>query len=168
MFYKLEIKQKIEILYPNRDYLLMSNVLRKPPHLGIVSNNSYLDLSLKGVSVNTLPDSMLKVIKNKNIPTIILEFNQFEHVNIKDIFTSHLLKYKKVDVNNTCFTPIKELLVTLNADVEKLIFFYEFLTDEKIFKFFFKEIYNYNLDNLLTNNCIELETYNKRDFLKFL
>ena len=88
-------------------YLVMFHVDKTPPHLGLVKDNKYCSITIKGVEMDVDVDTIFNVIKRKRIPTLFVGLNMEGNFDLR----SYYQKYSSIiDQNISCLAPIKDVI----------------------------------------------------------
>ena len=115
-------------LMQGKSYLVVSHATRIPPHIGMLIDNCYHSLTVKGQDINIPFDRFLKNTNIRKIPTLFFELEKHEHFNdiyLKNRFIECIKEFPRVDVGvATCLSPIKLFLddeYGLNLSEAKLL-----------------------------------------------
>ena len=142
--------------------IVLINAHKKPPHLGVFSNNKYFSLSVNEVQNNLDISVILQIIHRKKIPSIFISFNnKLDNSLIEKIFAS----YSNLSKGMTCINPIKELVSQqLLCNVNDIHFIFELIplldrTNE------LKSYHHLYCESYLNSSCFELRKYTMEDVL---
>lgn len=149
-------------------YIVVTNVLAIPPHLGLLLNGQLFSLSVKGVTSKGNLPSFIRTLKTKNIQTIFIRLKLPEEFNAEELqneLVAQMLNYTRVDTskNITCLTPVKSVCqAVFNLTLDNVNVIFDLLPElhahNKIAAY-----YAFNLDNNICNKCISLRKYNLAD-----
>lgn len=105
-FYPLLVDS--EKIFQNGFYLWVLKVDRIPPHLILSYNGKYYNLSVHGKFIGQSIESLLKIIAQKKIQTLIVSLKEFENLELNIVESYH--PFDKVEAPFiTCLSPIKSL-----------------------------------------------------------
>lgn len=100
-------------------YLILQHAYRIPPHIGVLINNAYHSLSVKGPETNVNGDALFKNIQIRKIPTIISAIDKhpvFSNDFLGESFAEIVLKHNRVDESGTtCLLPVKDFFCEFYA-----------------------------------------------------
>ncbi len=116
----------------NDVYLVLLYATRIPPHLLVSVNGKIFSLGVKGPMIDDDLGSILKLIRQRQVPTI------FTRLSVPAIFTiddlrreikKYVLAYPRVDIGiATCLTPIKDFCGSVyHTETQDVNFVYELL-----------------------------------------
>ncbi|HXB40087.1 MAG TPA: hypothetical protein VNZ49_06060 [Bacteroidia bacterium] len=92
-------------------YLVLLHANRVPPHIGMMMDNAYHSLSVKGQEINISGDVLMKNISVRKIPTVFIEIKKhpvFSNNHLSESFIELVKQFDKVNTNgNTCLSPVK-------------------------------------------------------------
>lgn len=97
------------LLQEKKNYLVLQNIQRIPPHIGLVIQNKYYSTAVAGVKTNLPFETVLKNIYQKNIPTLILELDEIaiSEEKLTEIFEN----YGPLNApEKSCLFPIMDVL----------------------------------------------------------
>ena len=87
-----------------------------PPHIGISKDGYYFSLKVTGKDENIQVEKILKLLANKDIPTLIIKTSQ-NSIQIKEL-ENVFSKYKTAEGEGlTCLTPITEIYFSETQDL---------------------------------------------------
>ena len=149
-------------------YLILLNANQVPPHIGLLIDNTYHSLTIKGQELNINGNVLLKNISLRKISTVFIKLKKhpvFSTNFMNETFMEQVKLFDKVnDDTNTCMSPIR-------------LFFEEFyaIPKENI-KLIFDLLAALNENDFIDSSCgtnIEmkgnifyLQTYNEADLKK--
>lgn len=92
-------------------YLVLVYADRIPPHIGMLIDNEYHSLSIKGQEINVPGNALLKNIGLRKIPTVFIKIKKhpvFSNQYLNESFIEQVKLFDKVNTEgNTCLSPIK-------------------------------------------------------------
>lgn len=92
-------------------YLVLQHANRVPPHIGMMMDNKYHSLSIKGQEINVSGEALLKNISVRKIPSVFLEIKRhpvFSNDHLGESFAEQVKQFDKVNTSgNTCLSPVK-------------------------------------------------------------
>jgi hypothetical protein len=92
-------------------FLVLLHVNRVPPHIGMLIDNVYHSLSIKGQELNVSGDALLKNISLRKIPSVFMEIRKhpvFSNVHLAEAFAEQVKQFDKVNIaGNTCLSPVR-------------------------------------------------------------
>jgi len=92
-------------------YLVLLHANRVPPHIGMMMDNVYHSLSIKGQELNVSGEALLKNIALRKIPSVFLEIQRhpvFSNDYLGECFAEQVKQFDKVNAQgNTCLSPVK-------------------------------------------------------------
>jgi len=92
-------------------YMVLLHANRVPPHIGIMIDNEYHSLTLKGQELNISGNVLLKNCGVRKIPTIFIKIKKhpvFSNQHLNECFIEQVKMFEKVNTEgNTCLSPIK-------------------------------------------------------------
>jgi hypothetical protein len=92
-------------------YLVLQHANRIPPHIGIMIDNEYHSLTVKGQEISVSGNALLKNIGLRKIPTIFVKIKKhpvFSNQHLNESFIEQMKQFDKVNADgNTCLSPIK-------------------------------------------------------------
>lgn len=92
-------------------FIAVVHATRIPPHIGIIANEKYHSLSVKGQNINTPVNSLIKTSVVRKIPTLFIRIKPhptFSEVYLGEHFITNVQQFKRVDAGvATCLTPIR-------------------------------------------------------------
>ncbi len=93
-------------------YLVLQHVNRIPPHIGLLIENKYHSLQIRGKELNVDGNVLLKNILIRKIPCIFLEISPhpvFSPQHQEEVYLEIMKNFTKVDgENETCLSPLRE------------------------------------------------------------
>jgi hypothetical protein len=104
--------------------LVLIAIDKRPFHLAFISNLEYFSLSSSGVKLGIDVSVILNSLNRKSIPTLFIPLT----VNI-DSRIVHLeySKYKQLDKGQSCLTPIKKILATIDDSLSNCQYAYDLI-----------------------------------------
>jgi hypothetical protein len=95
----------------NGVYMVVLHATRIPPHIGLIIDNHYHSLTIKGQDMNTPIRALIKNIEQRKIPSLFIKIKPhltFSNAYLKDHFLLNIQQFPKVDKRiATCLSPIK-------------------------------------------------------------
>jgi hypothetical protein len=110
--YKIRIeKTLLEDDLSKGSYISILHASRVPPHIGMIFNDRYHSLSVKGQEINYPVNALLKNSRIRKIPSVFIRIKQhpaFSNEYLNDHFISNIRQFDKVETGKaTCLSPIK-------------------------------------------------------------
>lgn len=105
MDYLIESIQQFEELDEKATYLVLFHVDKQPPHLGIIHHGEYFSLRYDKPQIGLDPQTILKTVEKKVIPTLFFEVKTEDSIDFKALFS----KYQSIE-KISCLFPIREAL----------------------------------------------------------
>jgi len=150
-------------------YLVLQHADRIPPHIGMMIDNEYHSLNIKGQELNISGNVLLKNIGLRKIPTLFIKIKKhpvFSNQHLNESFIEQVKTFDKVKVDgNTCLSPIRlffDEFYAINKTNIHLIFD---LLDELKKNDFIEETCGMNLGET-KENIFYLQPYNESDLQK--
>ncbi len=139
MEYLIEEIQDFKGFYQEKSYLVLFHVDKQPPHLGLVIKGEYFSLRYDKLQLGLDPETILKTIESKAIPTLFVEFQNDSDASVKDLFS----KYQSIE-RISCLFPIREyLFANFYEDIQLVFDLLDKLKEE---------------DRILATYCLNLKT----------
>ena len=95
----------------NGVHLTILHASRIPPHIGMVINNHYHSLSIKGQEIDQSVVALIKNSKIRRIPSLFLKIRShpnFSNEQLNELFISSVKQFYKVESGKaTCMSPVK-------------------------------------------------------------
>ena len=92
-------------------FLILLHANRVPPHIGMMMDNVYHSLSIKGQEVNVSGEALMKNISVRKIPSVFIEIKKhpvFSNSHLSESFAEQVKMFDKVNATgNTCLSPVK-------------------------------------------------------------
>jgi hypothetical protein len=149
-------------------YLVLLNADKVPPHIGLLIDNIYHSLTIKGQELNINGNVLLKNISLRKIATVFIKLKKhpvFSTNFMNETFIEQVKLFDKVNDNtNTCMSPVRlffEEFYAIPKENVKLIF--DLLSDLKE-NDFIDSICGTNIE--AKENIFYLQTYNQADLKK--
>lgn len=92
-------------------WILYAN--RIPPHLGISDSSGYFSLKVNGKDEALDHDSILELVRRKNIPTLVYSLKQSDYLPLSLVFSSHQVADGQFA---TCLFPLREVCGVVGAE----------------------------------------------------
>jgi hypothetical protein len=150
-------------------YLVLLNADRVPPHIGIMIDNEYHSLTVKGQELNVSGNALLKNIGLRKIATIFIKIKKhpvFSNDHLNQSFIEQVKLFDRVNTErNTCLSPIKlffEEYYAINREKIHLLFD---LLDELKRNDFIEETCGMNLGET-KGTIFYLQSYNEVELKK--
>jgi len=149
---------------PGATYILVQHTEQVPPHIALVSEEKYYSSSVSGVKFEVEVESVLKNIRAKNIPSLLI---QIEPVKFsEDALSQIFIAYGPLDSEEkSCLFPIIELLNRSYKVILTSEFIFELIRElgslEKVLA-----VYELNMDHIVNNHQYALPFYS-RDEIRF-
>ena len=147
-------------------YLVLLHANAVPPHIGLLIDNTYHSLTVKGQELNINGNVLLKNISLRKICAVFIKLKKhpvFSVGHINETFIEQVKLFDKVNQSgNTCLSPIRlffEEFYAIPKEHIKLIF--DLLDHLKANEFIDKS-YGTNL-GALKEHIFYLQTYNEAD-----
>jgi len=110
--YKIRINKNIqEDDLLKGTYISIIHADRIPPHIGMIFNQKYHSLSIKGNEIDLSAAVLLKNSKIRKIPSLFVKLNPhptFSNDYLNEHFTSDVQQFQKVQAGKTtCLSPVK-------------------------------------------------------------
>ena len=123
------MSNEIEITHSNQCpenfhgiWIALLHARRIPPHIGLIFNNSYSSLNIKGKEIDIQTEILSKTILRQKTEVLFFKIMQHPVFSINYLhenFLLHLDKYEKVmGIESTCFGPIRDFF-SENYHLEK-------------------------------------------------
>lgn len=150
-------------------FLVLLHVNRVPPHIGIMCDNVYHSLAIKGRELNIAGEVLLKNISVRKIASVFVEIKQhpvFSNGHLGEAFGEQVKQFDKVgNGTNTCLSPVKLFFEEFYAiDSAKIDLVFDLLAElDK--NHFVAGALGANLGALNQNNFY-LQPYNRQDLDK--
>lgn len=109
-YVEIQLKEgKPDWKHEDKIYLMVLNVMKVPPHIALVYQGRYYDLTIKGANAGMDFKHILTKINRKKIPTLIFETTVGNSFSANAILQNAFLNADKIDAGNvTCLSPVKE------------------------------------------------------------
>ena len=133
---------------------------RIPPHIGLIANNQFFDLNVKGKNVAAqLNDERLFSATNA---FLALKLNLNEN---SEFLSPFFAKYQSVTDKVSCFAPVKDYFNTvLNEDFKTVQFVYHLIP--LLYKNdLVEQVYAFNLNTNTKNSTFQLKEYTHQDII---
>jgi hypothetical protein len=147
-------------------YLVLLHANNIPPHIGLLIDNTYHSLTVKGHELNINGNVLLKNISLRKICAVFIKLKKhpvFSNSHISETFIEQVKLFDKVnEQGNTCLSPIRlffEEFYAIPKEYIKLIFDLLYYLNQNEF---IDTSYGTNL-GLLKENMFYLQTYNEKD-----
>lgn len=96
---------------------------RIPPHLGISDSSGYFSLKVNGKDEALDHDSILELVRRKNIPTLVYSLKQSDYLPLSLVFSSHQVADGQFA---TCLFPLREVCGVVGAEtIHDLLNYFE-------------------------------------------
>lgn len=150
-------------------YLVLLNANQIPPHIGLLIDNMYHSLTIKGRELNISGSVLLKNISLRKICTVFIKLKKhpvFSNNFLNESFIEQVKLFDKVNENkNTCMSPVRlfmeEFYVIPGKNAHLIFDLLAALTEND----FIERTYGTNMDEL-KRNIFYLQTYNETDLQK--
>ena len=149
-------------------YLVLLNANYLPPHIGLLIDNTYHSLTIKGQELNINGNVLLKNISLRKICAVFIKLKKhpvFSTNFMNETFIEQIKLFDKVSGGNTCMSPVRlffEEFYAIPKENVKLIF--DLLTALKENDFIDSSC-GTNLETT-KENIFYLQTYNEIDLKK--
>jgi hypothetical protein len=91
--------------------LVVLHATRIPPHIGLIADDHYSSLTIKGRDIEVKFSALLKNINQRNIPVLFLHLKAhpiFSAAYLKEHFSTNVMRFEKVENHvATCLSPVK-------------------------------------------------------------
>ncbi len=116
----------------NGVYIVVLHATRIPPHIGLIIDNYYHSLTIKGHDYNTPIKALIKNIQLRKIPSLFIKIKShstFSNSYLKEHFILNIQQFPKVDKDiATCLSPIKLFFDEVyNIPMEDVRFLFDLL-----------------------------------------
>lgn len=113
-------------------YIAVIHATRVPPHIGMIADNSYHSLSIKGQDVNIPIVALIKNSAIRKIPSLFVKIKShptFSDVYLREHFITNVQQFERVDIGvATCLSPIKLFFEEVyNVSMKDVNYLYELL-----------------------------------------
>ena len=112
-------------------FLVISNPIKLPPHIGILINEMYFSLTVNGFQKNKTVFSLLRKSSSLKLPIICLELKSSNHEKTDLINKAEVIfeKYERVKADGpSCLKPVLEFLENVYSfGVENVKYIYELI-----------------------------------------
>src|ERR1035437_1841737 len=92
-------------------YIVVIHATRIPPHIGLIVEEKFHSLSIKGQDINTSLEALIKNSNQRKIPSLFIKIKQhstFSTPYLKEHFITNIQQFPKVDIAvATCLSPVK-------------------------------------------------------------
>ncbi|MCW3083911.1 MAG: hypothetical protein JWP12_1277 [Bacteroidetes bacterium] len=92
-------------------YIVIVHASRIPPHIGIIADQAYHSLSIKGQELNVPVAAFIRNTTLRKIPCLFIRINAhpvYDAAHLKAHFISSVQQFSKVAVGSaTCLSPVK-------------------------------------------------------------
>ena len=138
-------------------YLVLLHANSVPPHLGLINEQRYYSLSVKGQTIGEDVRALIKLVNQKSIKTLFIRL-QDKRVS-PEILDEIFSKKEKVTKNVTCLYPLRVLLSDLyDEKINEARYVYEVLpvlykNDQII------EVVHKNMDDNICEGSFHFEKY---------
>ena len=146
-------------------YLVLLNANQIPPHLGLLIDNMYHSLTIKGQELNINVNVLLKNIALRKMAAIFIKLKKhpvFSTNFMSETFIEQVKLFDKVNEDaNTCMSPVRlffEEFYAIPKENVKLIFDLLYALKENDFV---DSVYGTNIET--KENIFYLQTYNQAD-----
>lgn len=150
-------------------YLVLLHATRVPPHIGILTDNAYHSLTIKGRELNINKNVLLKNITLRKIPAVFIRLKKhpvFSKDHLNETFTEQLKTFEKVDGRGiTCLSPIRLFFEELYAIPSEGIQLLPDLLQKLEENEFIEQTFGANLGKL-NGNIFYLPSYNREELDK--
>lgn len=131
--YKIKINSQFSgSELPKGIYLVIVHAMRIPPHIGMIVNNRYHSLTIKGQELNQPAEVLLKNTRIRKIPSLFIRLKKhatFSYDYLNEHFISNIQQFNKVEVNKaTCLSPVKLFFEeTYGLSLDQINYIFELL-----------------------------------------
>lgn len=92
-------------------YIAITHATRVPPHIGMIINNKYHSLTVKGQETDKNVHALVKNSIIRKIPSVFIKVKQhstFSYEYLNEHFISNVQQFTKVEAGKaTCLSPVK-------------------------------------------------------------
>lgn len=92
-------------------FLLLQYANRVPPHIGLLIDDTYNSLNIKGRELNISGKAVIKNISIRRIPTAFIKIKQhpvFSCQHLNEAFMEQVKQFERVNAGgDTCLSPVK-------------------------------------------------------------
>lgn len=134
---KTKYQLKINATFNEEDllkglYIAVVHATRIPPHIGMLIDNKYHSLSIKGQDINTPMEALVKNSSIRKIPTLFIKIKShptFSDIYLREHFITNVQSFERVDVGvATCLSPIKLFFEEVyNVSMKDVNYLYQLL-----------------------------------------
>ncbi len=147
-------------------YLVLLHANRVPPHIGLMIDNEFHSLTIKGQELNISGNVLLKSIGVRKIQTIFIKIKKhpvFSNQHLNESFIEQVKLFDKVNMDgNTCLSPVKLFFEEYYAIRRENIHLVFDLLDALKENYFIDETCGMNLGET-KGNIFYLQPYNEAD-----
>lgn len=147
-------------------YLVLLYANRIPPHIGLMIDDEFNALNVKGQELHITGNALLKNAGLRKIPVIFIKIRKhpvFSNVHLKESFVEQVKLFDKVNTSgNTCLSPIRLFFDEFYAiDGKKMKLIFDLLEELKK-NDFIEETCGMNLGEM-SQNIFYLQPYKEAD-----
>ncbi len=92
-------------------YIVVVHATRIPPHIGLIADEKFHSLSIKGQDINSSIVALIKNSTQRKIPSLFIKIrphSSFSETYLKEHFITNIQQFPKVDIGvATCLSPLK-------------------------------------------------------------
>lgn len=112
-------------------YIAVLHATRVPPHIGLIIDQHYHSLNIKGQD-NAGLEALIRNIKQREIPSLFIKIKShpiFSQTYLREHFLTDLSQYSKVDIGiATCLSPVKAFFEEVfTVDTKEINYLYQLL-----------------------------------------
>ena len=144
-------------------YLVILHANDTPPHIGVIYNEKYFSLTVKGQTLGDNVQLLKKLVHKKQIKTLFVRLADV--VNPMDNIRTSFMENKRVQGNITCLFPIKKVLAELyDKSIVRAKFIYEVLPVLYKTKSV-EDVYHLNMNDEIDNGIFPFRRYTMEDIM---
>lgn len=148
---------------------MLLNADKIPPHIGLLIDNNYHSLTIKGQELNIRGTALVKNISLRKISTVFIKLKKhpvFSNQFLNESFVEQVKLFEKVDgTNNSCLSPIRLFFDEFYAIPKENIKLVFDLLDALNENNFIESASCTNID-LSNQNIFYLQSYSQADLKK--
>lgn len=113
-------------------HIAIIHATRIPPHIGIIADNHYHSLTIKGQEINQSVTALIKNTRIRKIPSLFLKVkphSTFSNEYLKEHFITNVQQFPIVNIGiATCLSPVKLFFEEVyNVPLNDVNFIYELI-----------------------------------------
>ena len=113
-------------------YLVVIRATQTPPHIGLLIDNSFHSLNIKGHDINRPAEALFKTMHQKSAPSLFIKIKPhaiLDTAELSNRFVSYINQFTRVELEGpTCFSPIKLFFEEVyGVSMKDVTYFYELI-----------------------------------------